>query len=104
VFAADGRFVYSIESNREHNLLFRTEVATNFETVVGDVGREFRPASDNGPAIGFQPGTGWQDIRLQQCQIHGGSVVAARVFRTDGHPRSFGILSSVIRFEVGVTF
>ena len=38
---------------REHDLLFRIDVATNAEAVVGDVGREFRPASDDGPAIRF---------------------------------------------------
>ena len=53
VFSADGRFVYGIESNREHDLLFRIDVATNAETVVGEVGREFRPASDVGPEIRF---------------------------------------------------
>jgi len=53
VFSADGRFVYGIESNIEHDLLFRIDVATNAETVVGAIAREFRPASDNGPAIRF---------------------------------------------------
>ncbi len=53
VFSADGRFVYGIESNPEHDLLFRIDVATNAETVVGDVGREFRPASNVGPEIRF---------------------------------------------------
>ena len=53
VFSADGRSVYGIESNREHDLLFRIDVATNAETVVGDVGREFRPASDVSPEIRF---------------------------------------------------
>src|SRR6476661_1197380 len=53
VFSADGRFVYGIESNREHDLLFRVDVATNAEAVVGELPREFRPASDVGPAIRF---------------------------------------------------
>jgi Tol biopolymer transport system component len=53
VFSADGRFAYGIESDPERNLLFRIDVATNAETVVGDLGREFRPANDVSPAIRF---------------------------------------------------
>jgi Tol biopolymer transport system component len=53
VFSADGRSVYGIESNREHNLLFRIDVATNAETVVAELSREFQPDSDVGPEIRF---------------------------------------------------
>ena len=45
--------ISGIESTREHNLLFRIDVATDAETIVGDVGREFQPASDASPTIRF---------------------------------------------------
>jgi dipeptidyl aminopeptidase/acylaminoacyl peptidase len=53
MFAADGQSVYGIREDHERELLFRIDLATGAETVIGDVGRDFRPGSNLSPSIRF---------------------------------------------------
>jgi hypothetical protein len=53
MFSADGKFVYSIRSDQGREDLFRIDIATGAETVIGNVGREFRPGSNLTPSIRF---------------------------------------------------
>jgi dipeptidyl aminopeptidase/acylaminoacyl peptidase len=54
-FSADGKLLYGIRHDGERNLLFSLEVAGGAEKVLGDLGREFAPASSFSPAIRFSP-------------------------------------------------
>jgi serine/threonine protein kinase/Tol biopolymer transport system component len=51
MFSADGKYVYSIGSDRGPEDLLRIDIATGAETVIGNVGREFRPGSNLSPSI-----------------------------------------------------
>jgi serine/threonine protein kinase len=53
MFSADGKYVYSIRSDQGREDLFRIDIATGAETVVGNVGPEFRPGSNLSPSIRF---------------------------------------------------
>ena len=52
-FSADGKLLYGIRHDGERNLLFSVDVAGGGEKVLGDLGREFAPASNFSPAIRF---------------------------------------------------
>ena len=51
MFSADGKCVYSIRSDQGREDLFRIDIATGAETVIGNVGPEFRPGSNLSPSI-----------------------------------------------------
>ena len=51
MFSADGKHVYSVRSDQGREDLFRIDIATGAETVIGNVGREFRPGSNLSPSI-----------------------------------------------------
>jgi Tol biopolymer transport system component len=51
MFSADGKYVYSVRSDQGREDLFRVDIATGVETVIGNVGREFRPDSNLTPSI-----------------------------------------------------
>jgi serine/threonine protein kinase/Tol biopolymer transport system component len=53
MFSADGKYVYSIGSDQGPEDLFRIDLATGAEKVIGSVGREFRPGSNLSPSIRF---------------------------------------------------
>jgi dipeptidyl aminopeptidase/acylaminoacyl peptidase len=53
MFSADGKYVYSIRSDQGREDLFRIDIATGAETVIGNVGPEFRPGSNLSPSIRF---------------------------------------------------
>jgi len=54
-FSADGKLLYGIRHDGDRNLLFSLDVASGAEKVLGDLGREFAPASTFSPAIRFSP-------------------------------------------------
>jgi len=54
-FSADGKLLYGIRHDGDRNLLFSLDVAGGAERVLGDLGREFAPASKFSPAIRFSP-------------------------------------------------
>jgi serine/threonine protein kinase len=53
MFSADGKSVYGIRSDQGREDLFRIDIATGVETVIGNIGREFRPGSNLSPTIRF---------------------------------------------------
>jgi serine/threonine protein kinase len=53
MFSADGKYVYSIRSDQGREDLFRIDIATGAETVIGNVGPAFRPGSNLSPSIRF---------------------------------------------------
>jgi Tol biopolymer transport system component len=53
MFSADGKSVYGIRSDQGREDLFRIDIATGAETVIGNIGREFRPGSNLSPTIRF---------------------------------------------------
>ena len=50
-FSLDGKLLYGIRHDGERNLLFSVDVASGAEKVLGDLGREYAPASSFSPAI-----------------------------------------------------
>jgi len=53
VFSTDGRQLYGIRRDGDRNPLFSLDVTSGAEKVLGDLGREFAPASSFSPAIRF---------------------------------------------------
>jgi hypothetical protein len=53
MFSADGKLLYGVRAEQEHNMLFSVDVATGSEKVIGDLGKDFRPASGLNPGIRF---------------------------------------------------
>lgn len=53
MFSADGQSVYGIRSDGQRELLFRVDLASGAETIIGDVGRDSRPGSLFAPSIRF---------------------------------------------------
>ena len=51
MFSADGKYVYSVRSDQGRENLFRIDITTGAATVIGNVGREFRPGSNLSPSI-----------------------------------------------------
>jgi len=54
-FSADGKLLYGIRHDGDRNLLFSLDVDSGAEKVLGDLGREFAPASNFSPATRFSP-------------------------------------------------
>lgn len=52
-FSADGKLLYGIRHDGDRCLLFSLDLASGAEKVLGDLGREFAPASNFSPAIRF---------------------------------------------------
>jgi serine/threonine protein kinase len=52
-FSADAKLLYGIRHDGDRNVLFSLDVASAAEKVLGDLGREFAPASNFSPAIRF---------------------------------------------------
>jgi hypothetical protein len=53
MFSADGKRVYGIRSEGQRNLLFSVDIDSGVETVIGDLGKDSRPASHTMPGIRF---------------------------------------------------
>jgi hypothetical protein len=53
MFSADGKLLYGVRSKPDHNLLFSLDISTASEKVIGDLGKDFRPASGINPGIRF---------------------------------------------------
>ena len=53
MFSTDGKLLYGVRSDPQHNLLFSLDIATLSEKVIGDLGKDFRPASGLNPGIRF---------------------------------------------------
>ena len=45
MFSADGKLVYGIRSDGEHNTLFSVDIATGGEKVLGDLGKNYAPVT-----------------------------------------------------------
>jgi Tol biopolymer transport system component len=56
VFSKDGRRVYGIRPEGDRNLLFAVDLVGNAETIIRDLGTEFRPRSSLMPGIRFSMG------------------------------------------------
>jgi len=52
-FSNDGKLLYGIRLDGDRNLLFSLDVASGAEKILGDLGREFAPASSFHPGIRF---------------------------------------------------
>jgi hypothetical protein len=53
VFSKDGKLLYGLRDDPDHEVLFSVNVATGFEKTLGNIGREFRPNSNFHPALRF---------------------------------------------------
>ena len=54
-FSADGKLLYGIRHDGDRNLLFSLDAVSGVEKVLGDLGREFAPASSFSPATRLSP-------------------------------------------------
>jgi Tol biopolymer transport system component len=53
MFSADGKLLYGVRSDPNRKLLFSVDIATGSEKIIGDLGKDFRPASGISPGIRF---------------------------------------------------
>jgi hypothetical protein len=53
MFSADGKLVYGICKDGEHNILFSVDIATGVEKARGDLRKEFAPSTNLFPGIRF---------------------------------------------------
>jgi hypothetical protein len=114
MFSADGKSVYGIRSDQGREDLFRIDIATGAETVIGDIGRDFpaweQPVADDP----VQPGARRQELHLRQRDVHeqpldAGRIrgearpaVAVRSMTGPERPRSTGHSANVLRPIVAI--
>jgi hypothetical protein len=87
MFSADGKFVYSIRSDQGREDLFRIDIATGTETVIGNVGREFRPGSNLTPSIRFSLAPDGKSF------IFGSGTFTSNLWMLEGFAPKSGLLS-----------
>jgi Tol biopolymer transport system component len=87
MFSADGRSVYNIRSDKDRQILFRIDIATGAETVIGDVGREFGPGSNLGPSIRLSLAPDGKSI------IYGSGTFKNNLWLLEGFAPKSGLLS-----------
>jgi hypothetical protein len=52
-FSRDGKLLYGLRQDKEHQFLFSIDVASGATKVIGDIGAEFPPATSMNPGIRF---------------------------------------------------
>ena len=53
MFSSDGKLLYGIRTEQDKVLLFSVDIASSTEKILGDLGRELRPANNVNPSIRF---------------------------------------------------
>ena len=61
-FSPDGKLVYGMRPERERELLFSVDIASRKEKIIGDVGKDSRPGSNQNPAMRFSLAPGAKGI------------------------------------------
>jgi Tol biopolymer transport system component len=69
MFSADGKLVYGIRSDGKRNILFSVDIATGAEKVLGDLGKDYSPATASNLSLAPDGKTFVYDVRKSKSNL-----------------------------------
>ena len=68
-FSADGKLLYGMRSEGEHNMLFSVDIATGAEKVLGDLGKNYSPATASNLSLAPDGKSFVYDVRKSKLNL-----------------------------------